>query len=130
MLNARGHEIPDPIPVEVPIQWRRPPTLQEQIKAFVRRELSMQAAEEGHETFEEADDFDVGDDFDPSSPYEEIYDPPVDSGNVQTTIHGSPVGPASVGTGSGPAGPAGTGEGNAQAAPSAGGSAPKLGPAA
>lgn len=54
-------EYPDPTPVEVPLHFRRPPTLQEQIKAMVRGELSRHAADQGMESFEEADDFDVGD---------------------------------------------------------------------
>lgn len=74
-FNSRGHEILDPTPVEMPLQWSRPPTLQEQIKAFVRRELSEQAAAAGAETFDEADDFDIEDDpIDPSSPWELNYD--------------------------------------------------------
>lgn len=74
-FNERGHEILDPTPVEMPMQWKRPPTLQEQIKAFVRRELSEQAAAAGAETFEEADDFDIEDDpLDPLSEWELNYD--------------------------------------------------------
>lgn len=74
-FNERGHEILDPTPVEMPMQWKRPPTLQEQIKAFVRRELSEQAAAAGAETFEEADDFDIEDDpLDPQSEWEMNYD--------------------------------------------------------
>lgn len=73
-FDAKGREIPNPIPAEIPLNFRRPPTLQEQIKMYVRRELSMQAADDGHETFEEADDFEVDDDYDPSSPYEENFD--------------------------------------------------------
>lgn len=69
-LNERGHEVLDSTPMARPIHFRPPPSLQDQIKAMVRRELSDRAASLGAETFEEADDFDIGDDYDPSSPWE------------------------------------------------------------
>lgn len=75
-LDANGHEIPDPQPVEIPARFKRPETLAEQIRRVTQGALSLQAAEQGFETFEEAEDFDIDDDsFDPSSPYEEIFDP-------------------------------------------------------
>lgn len=70
-LNERGHEVPDPTPVEWPAGVRRPETLTEQIQRMVRVAVSQQAAAAGMETFEEADDFDIEDeDGDPTSPYE------------------------------------------------------------
>lgn len=42
----------------------------DEMREFIRREVSRQAEQQGHETFEEADDFDVGDDYEPSSVYE------------------------------------------------------------
>lgn len=69
-LNERGHEVLDNTPVAKPVGWRPPLTMQEQIQRFVREELSRRAAEAGAETFEDADDFEVGDDYDPKSPYE------------------------------------------------------------
>lgn len=73
--NERGHEILDPTPVEMPVRFHRPPTLQEQIKAFVQRELSTVAEAQGVETFEDADDFDVPDDpIDPTTPWELNYE--------------------------------------------------------
>lgn len=59
--NARGEEIPDTTPIEIPLKFSRPPSLQESIKAMVRRELSDAAAAHGDESFEEADDFDMDD---------------------------------------------------------------------
>lgn len=48
----------------------------ERIRGIIRGERLKQEMEAaGRETFEEADDFDVGDDYDPSSPYEEVFDP-------------------------------------------------------
>lgn len=69
-LDSRGYEVLDDTPVSRPVRFSPPPTLQEQIKRFVRVELSRQAEEQGEETFEDADDFDVGDDYDPKSPWE------------------------------------------------------------
>lgn len=80
MLNENGHEIPDPRPMAAPLHIRVPETLAQQIQRMVRSELSQRAADQGHETFEEADDFDVGDDEELSSPYE-LYDRNFEDGN-------------------------------------------------
>lgn len=74
-LTPDGHEVPDPRPVAVPVGFKRPETLAEQVQRLVRGAISRQAEEAGAETFEEAEDFDVGDDFDPTTPYETIFDP-------------------------------------------------------
>lgn len=65
-----GREIPDNTPVEMPLGLRMPKPLQELIKDIVRHQMSQEAAEEGRETFDEANDFDVEDDEIPASPYE------------------------------------------------------------
>jgi len=69
-FDSRGREIPDPRPISVPAGLTRPPTLSEQIKRFIRSEMSRQAVQEEKESFEEADDFDVDEDPDPLSIYE------------------------------------------------------------
>lgn len=69
-FNERGQEIPDPTPVSLPHGWERPLSLHEQIKRFIRSEMSQQAQLAGEETFEEADDFEVDEDPDPLSQYE------------------------------------------------------------
>lgn len=70
-----GKEHLDPTPISVPIGWKRPLTLNEQIRQMVRsEELRRFALSSDQETFEEADDFDVGDDFDPTAPYEQDFD--------------------------------------------------------
>lgn len=72
-----GRELNDPTPVSPPLNYKRAPSLAEQIREMVRSEALAQALRsQGVETFEEADDFDVGDDFDPSSPYEANFDLP------------------------------------------------------
>lgn len=73
-----GREIPDPTPMQPPIGYNRQPSLAEQMRAMILSEkLAQEAAAAGMETFEEADDFDVGDDFDQErhSPYEANFDP-------------------------------------------------------
>lgn len=70
-----GEEVMDATPVEMPVNLKRPPSLQERVRDLVRSERLRDAAmQAGKETFEEADDFDVGDDYDPTSPYEQNFD--------------------------------------------------------
>lgn len=72
---ALGVELPNPVPMEPPLGFVEHVPLHEQIRAMVRAQMSEQAREQGDESFEEADDFEVGDDFDPSTPYEDVFDP-------------------------------------------------------
>lgn len=75
-LTQHGEEIPDPTPVAPPLGYKKIPSLAEQIRqAILSEKLKEAAAAAGVETFEEADDFDVGDDYDPRSPYEETFEP-------------------------------------------------------
>lgn len=60
-------EILDNTPIEVPVGFKKPMSLNERIKMLVRNEASQVAMENGYETFEEANDFDVDDDFFPTS---------------------------------------------------------------
>lgn len=76
-VQPDGREYPDPTVIAPPVGFIKQPSLTEQIRAMVRSEALRQEAEAaGAETFEEADDFDVPD-FDPSSPYENEFDPPL-----------------------------------------------------
>lgn len=78
IMDDQGREVPDPIPLEPPVGYFRQPSLAEQIREMVRSEkLRLEAEAAGYESFEEADDFDVEDDdsFDPSTPYENDFDP-------------------------------------------------------
>lgn len=70
--NEKGQEVPDTTPVEAPIHFSRPLTLAQQMQRMIRTELSKQAVDDGQESFEEADDFDVDEDPDPLSQYEQI----------------------------------------------------------
>lgn len=76
--NANGEEILDPTPVALPIRFKRPTPLNERIKQMVAQEMSLAAQAAGEESFNEADDFNIPDDpIDPSTPYEENFDPHV-----------------------------------------------------
>lgn len=74
-----GPEAGPPIdgkPVAIPVGFRRPETLQEQVARLVRFDLSRRAQEQGGESFEEFHDFDIPDDpVEPSTPFEEFFDP-------------------------------------------------------
>lgn len=75
-LTAGGAEVPDPSVIAPPIGFVRQPPLHELIRQMVRSEqLAQEALAAGAETFEESDDFDVEDDPDPTSPYEEVFEP-------------------------------------------------------
>lgn len=73
----------DPTPVAIPVGFHRPPTLAEQVARLVKSERwNYEMARQGHETFEEANDFDIDDEFggvdrsipfEDGSPYEEKY---------------------------------------------------------
>lgn len=68
-LDDRGHEVLNPKPTVKNVSVR-PPSLQEQIQRCLRVELSRQAMDQGAESFDEANDFDVPDDMsDPDSGY-------------------------------------------------------------
>ena len=73
-FDDNGCELPDNTPIAVPMRFRQRSYF-DSIREMIRNEISKQAQDQGHETFEEANDFDVGDDFDPSAPYEEQFDP-------------------------------------------------------
>lgn len=68
-------EHPDPEPVSLPLNARRPDRLQDQIMRLVKQSIDEYAAATGQETFDESEDFDVDDELDPKSPYEEFEDP-------------------------------------------------------
>lgn len=70
--NDQGEELPDPTPLELPIGFTRPPTLDELVARLVidpavQRELQKVDIE----TEEEANDFTIDDELpDPTSPYQ------------------------------------------------------------
>lgn len=63
------YEVPDKTPVEMPLGYERPESLESMIARMVR--VHSQIAEKhGAESFEEADDFDTDDDVELVSPYQ------------------------------------------------------------
>lgn len=77
MKNSMDFEPVDDTPVSIPTRLRLPQSRTDQIRAFIRAELSRSAMEDGHETFEEADDFEIDEEDFPMSPYElQDFDPP------------------------------------------------------
>lgn len=66
-------EVLDPTPVAIPLKYTRMSRHNETIRQMIRSELSRVAEDAGHETFEEADDFEI-DDLDPTSPYEQEFE--------------------------------------------------------
>ena len=64
-------ETPDPIPMEIPVEFEGR-ELRDEVMDYVREVLSRQVADDGFETLEEANDFEMDDDEDPliASPYE------------------------------------------------------------
>lgn len=76
-LDDAGREILDDTPMAPPVGLSRTPPMWEVIRDMVRSErLAQAASESGHETFEEADDFDIPDDpGDPYTPWENDFDP-------------------------------------------------------
>lgn len=77
-IDQAGREHPDPVPMAPPVGWNAPPTMAAFIKQFVRSALiEERAAQEGFETFDQAEDFDIPDDpLDPHTEYEAVFDPP------------------------------------------------------
>lgn len=68
-----GLERPDETPIEVTLR-DRPLTLAEQLQRFVTsEEIRERLKNRGIDTFDEADDFDIGDPEDLKSPYEEHF---------------------------------------------------------
>lgn len=81
-LDSRGYEVPDPTPVALPAGFKEPESLEVMIRRLIRSEEWTRATnEEGFESFEESEDFEIDDDmWDPQSPYEEVFDPVLNRG--------------------------------------------------
>lgn len=76
--DQAGREIPDPEPMQPPLGWQPADPIAVRIREMIiGHKLADEARQAGAETFEEADDFDVGDDFEAEkfSPYEANFDP-------------------------------------------------------
>lgn len=69
-LADDGREVSNPVPMEPPVGYLKQPSIFENMRAMVRAELSRKAAEEGFETEDEAENFDIPDDREPVSKHE------------------------------------------------------------
>lgn len=72
-FDDKGREIPDKTPLEMPLGLKKPESMEDMIRRYVRVEASKVARHEGMETFEEADDFDMEDEDDLEDPYSVYY---------------------------------------------------------
>lgn len=79
-LHPDGTPILDPTPMAPPIGYKKHPSMVEIVRDMVRSErLAQEAANMGHETFEESEDFDVGDEPEQlRSGWENDFDPPLE----------------------------------------------------
>lgn len=77
-IGLDGREYPDPVPMAPPVGYDAPPDIMQMIRSMVKSEqLRQRLEEEGFETFEEADDFELEDDpLDALTPYEKIFEVP------------------------------------------------------
>lgn len=71
--NERGEEVLDQTPIALPVGFTRPKPLNERIAEIAAAEMrAMRALDQGEETPEEADDFDVDDEtYDRTTPWQE-----------------------------------------------------------
>lgn len=72
-LDENGHEVLDNTPVEIPVQFRRPETLAEQVARLVKANQVNTPGVEEFDDFEDFDDF--GEDpADFATPWETVFD--------------------------------------------------------
>lgn len=85
----------DPTPLEVPTN-KRPPTLREQLQAYIRQQVSLTAQESGYDSFEDEDDFeDDENEGEWFSPYElSDMQPDQEAGAPLETLEGTDDTPA------------------------------------
>lgn len=70
-LNEKGQEVLDDTPVTLPVRYQRGENITERVQRMVEETLSRRAAEQGLESVDEANDFDIpGEDYFPTSEHE------------------------------------------------------------
>lgn len=72
---AKKREWLDPTPMAPPIGYVKAPSMVDRMRQMIRQEMSEAARNSGHESFEEAEDFDIDDEYDPASPWEMLFEP-------------------------------------------------------
>lgn len=58
-FDAQGRELPDPSPVALPLNVKRPESLVDMMRRLIRNDVSKFADNHGAESFEEANDFEI-----------------------------------------------------------------------
>lgn len=77
--DSEGREVPDPTPMELPIGYVEPPSIVQLIRKMIRdHEIEKGLGDGEFESFDEADDFDVGDENaeELRSGFENDFEPP------------------------------------------------------
>lgn len=94
--NNPQYQTIDTTRVEVPTRLRLPQNRTDQLRQYIREELSRAAADQGHESFEEADDIEPDDeDAMPYSPFElHALEPTTPLQNGVAPQGAAPVAPA------------------------------------
>lgn len=73
-ILENGAELNDPTPMVMDANLERPPTLREQIQRVIKSDLAIQAQYQGYESFEEANDFEIGEEDEIGTQYEIMPD--------------------------------------------------------
>lgn len=73
-LDEHGRELPNPTPMQPAVGYKKQPSIGDLMRQAIRQ-ASLEAAQAGHETEAEANDFDVGEDVEPHSPWESEFEP-------------------------------------------------------
>lgn len=76
-LDDFGREIPDPRPMQPPVGYKPELSIFDIQRQQIELHHRLYAEDREFETFEESEDFDVDDDVDPTSPWENHFDPPM-----------------------------------------------------
>lgn len=66
-LSIFGEELPDPTVIEPPVNFKKEPSIFEHQRMLIQQEIARRAAEEGFETPEEAENFNINEDEHPTS---------------------------------------------------------------
>lgn len=66
-LTEDGAEKPNPIPMEPPVGYKKQPSIFENMRALVQAELARKASQEGFDTEEEDENFEIEEDREPLS---------------------------------------------------------------
>lgn len=72
-LDCFGRELPNPTPLQPAVGHKKHKTIAETVREAIRQ-ASLEAAQHGYDSEEDANDFDIDEDDDPHSPWENDFD--------------------------------------------------------